>query len=67
MQTQVTVIQYCPLAERDVCLDEIYLVEATGACQVHAQLIHRECLEKTDCPDGADCPLQQEYSDNRGV
>lgn len=63
MQTRASVIYHCPLAEHDVQLDEIYLVEGIGTCQVEWQLIHRECLAEAGCANRADCPLLQEYPD----
>ncbi len=61
MQTRSVITRHCPVAGRNVQVEEIHLVEGTSTCQIETQLIHRRCLDDTICPGKSDCPLHLEY------
>ncbi|KJS14290.1 MAG: hypothetical protein VR67_00665 [Peptococcaceae bacterium BRH_c8a] len=60
MQSLLTGTRYCPVAGREIQVEDIYLVEGTCTCQVDWQLINRRCLDESDCPDASACPLHRE-------
>lgn len=62
MQTLVHSTFQCPVAGYGVRVEELYMLEGTGTCQIDTQLVAWRCLEYDHCPKTAACPLYQEYA-----
>ncbi|WP_131821628.1 hypothetical protein [Desulfofundulus australicus] len=62
LQTLLVNSRYCPVAKREVRVEEIYLLEGTASCQIDIRLLSWRCLYEDLCPEKASCPLPLEYA-----